>query len=433
MKSLKSFIVNHILMAGTTELTQRLTKRVAYVNKICFVTGVAAFVIGYLFYLKTDQLRILLPALLEGVLFTSVILMNARRKYRMAGFSMIIIHCLFAWYFGNLLAHEIYISLIVAFLIIASLLMYIRQFDKWFGVALSTTTFILLQFVDFSYIIPPLDLSQVDKLIIKVVSIPTFIGFIILTIQFFIKDVKIDQQRVKDFYESMMHEINGCLNSMLPISSMLSESAKNDPKQAEMALMIFSAAEQLKNLSRNVLQKASSEQGIAGDIVYESVKIMDLLTEVIGFNKYRATTKRKRLLYQLNDNVPVYFVIDHKKINSILTNLVSNAIKFGNPNSAIFLKVHIPEKNWIAISVENAGPEIPPANFQKIFDLYFTTSKDENRDGTGLGLSIVKNLTKALLGTISVQSANNLTIFTVTFPIDPIFVSKKRQSPKVFV
>jgi signal transduction histidine kinase len=68
----------------------------------------------------------------------------------------------------------------------------------------------------------------------------------------------------------------------------------------------------------------------------------------------------------------------------------------------------------VSVSVENTGPEIPAAIISQIFRKFFTTK--HHKSGTGLGLSIVKNVADEHGATISVQSANRRTVFTITFP-----------------
>jgi signal transduction histidine kinase len=66
------------------------------------------------------------------------------------------------------------------------------------------------------------------------------------------------------------------------------------------------------------------------------------------------------------------------------------------------------------VTVENTGPEIPPAIIGQIFRKFFTTK--HQKSGTGLGLSIVKNVADDHGATVTVRSENRRTAFTVTFP-----------------
>ncbi|MCF8370889.1 MAG: response regulator [Bacteroidales bacterium] len=140
----------------------------------------------------------------------------------------------------------------------------------------------------------------------------------------------------------------------------------------------------------------------------------------------------------------LFFFLDPEKINTILSNLFSNAIKYTPENGQINIDISICKGGCVdhctlkvgclIISVTNTGPGIPQENLPYIFDRYYRVEKDMNKSeyGTGLGLTLVKELVQLHNGTINVKSVEGeFTNFTLRFPlIEPPFESK--ENTRVF-
>lgn len=100
----------------------------------------------------------------------------------------------------------------------------------------------------------------------------------------------------------------------------------------------------------------------------------------------------------------------------ILANLFQNAARYTPAGG--FVRVHAAERDGRAeVSIENSGPGIPAADLSHVFDRFYRVekSRDAARGGAGIGLAIVRELTQALGGTVSVESADGLTRFCLRF------------------
>lgn len=132
--------------------------------------------------------------------------------------------------------------------------------------------------------------------------------------------------------------------------------------------------------------------------------------------------------YELKRNINLQFEVDEKicidgfdiKLFQLWSNLIKNAIEAMEdyPNKQIVVK-SVLRDHEVDIIVQNTGPEIPEEIIDKIFKKFFSTKLRKN--GTGLGLSIVKNIIDEHGAKISVNSADGLTTFVVTFK-DPIIL-----------
>jgi C4-dicarboxylate-specific signal transduction histidine kinase len=127
--------------------------------------------------------------------------------------------------------------------------------------------------------------------------------------------------------------------------------------------------------------------------------------------------------YELRRDVTLDFSVDpdhivmgyEVKLFQLWSNLIKNALDAMDEETDKQLVIRS-EKTavGVSVSVENTGPAIPAAIISQIFRKFFTTK--HHKSGTGLGLSIVKNVADEHGATISVQSANRRTVFTITFP-----------------
>jgi two-component system phosphate regulon sensor histidine kinase PhoR len=88
-----------------------------------------------------------------------------------------------------------------------------------------------------------------------------------------------------------------------------------------------------------------------------------------------------------------------------MTNLIENAIKYGTDNGKVVVSLE-EEKKYVAISVRDDGPGIPPEHLSRIFERFYRVEKSRSKDrgGTGLGLAIVKHILGAHKSKVTVMS-----------------------------
>jgi two-component system CheB/CheR fusion protein len=136
--------------------------------------------------------------------------------------------------------------------------------------------------------------------------------------------------------------------------------------------------------------------------------------------------------FNIDPNLPDFILIDRTKLNQILMNLCSNAIKFSPKNSNIKLEA-ISKNDFIEFSVTDEGIGIPKEKLLTIFDAYEQSDKTitSKFGGTGLGLSIVKKITELMGGNIFVQSEPGIkTCFSVLLPLRPFLIEKEKKENK---
>ena len=117
----------------------------------------------------------------------------------------------------------------------------------------------------------------------------------------------------------------------------------------------------------------------------------------------------------------VQIQVDNQRFDSVLLNLVDNAVKYNRPGGYVKVSTRLALDD-VRIFVEDTGTGIPREAMSRVFERFFRVDKSHNRlgGGTGLGLAITKHVVLAHGGTISVKSElDSGTVFKVTVPLKP--------------
>lgn len=157
------------------------------------------------------------------------------------------------------------------------------------------------------------------------------------------------------------------------------------------------------------------------NIELKELRINDVLIKVIESN--RDTANKKEIKIEIYDSSNRKVKGDPFLLELLFSNLIGNAIKYGNQNGHVKISIEEVGKNT-QIRILDDGIGIPEKDLPKIFEEYFRASNSDKIEGTGTGLSIVKKIIEAHSGKISVISPVNKfdlkrrgTEFTITIPI----------------
>jgi signal transduction histidine kinase len=150
----------------------------------------------------------------------------------------------------------------------------------------------------------------------------------------------------------------------------------------------------------------------------ELLDMSDIITNTVELLKQQGESKD--LVFQLDipDNLP-RIEADRTEMEQLITNLVSNAIKYNVKNGKVIVSV-VPHTQFLNIKVADTGIGIEEESLHRIFDEFYRVQGAKTRytTGTGLGLSIVKRIVESHFGRIEVESAiEKGTTFTVKLPL----------------
>ncbi len=229
-----------------------------------------------------------------------------------------------------------------------------------------------------------------------------------------------------EFLSRMSHEIRTPLNGIIGMSAIAMQNLGNSAKVEDCFEKVVMSSRHLLMLINDVLDMSKIESGK----VELKLAVFDFRTFLGMFeNLYHEQAHGKGVDYEtvLVGDIPVQLVGDSLRLNQILSNLLSNALKFTPAGGTVTLRVSRTSDDGnnvhIRFEVIDTGCGIAEKNYDKIFESFEQESADitHKYGGTGLGLAIVKNFIELMGGSISVKSElGNGSVFTVDLPFGKV-------------
>jgi PAS domain S-box-containing protein len=209
------------------------------------------------------------------------------------------------------------------------------------------------------------------------------------------------------FMSTMSHEIRTPLNEVIGITNLLLQGSPREDQMDYIKALKFSG-NHLLTLVNDVLDYNKIE---SGKIIFEQTQfnISDFLNEIMRSYSFRSKSKNLGFDIEKGNDLPKEVIGDPIRLNQILSNLLSNALKFTTHGSIhVIVKElsRIGNQSKMEFTVTDTGIGIPKNKHSLIFDSFTQASSDTTRNygGTGLGLAICKKLIELQGGTISVES-----------------------------
>ena len=237
-----------------------------------------------------------------------------------------------------------------------------------------------------------------------------------------------DLERLKeDFVSTVSHELRTPLSSLRGFAELMLNREYPPARQREFLTVIHNESVRLTNLINDFLDIQRLESGRQA-YAFKAVDIASLVREVVAVHGSVDAAERVRL--ELPEDLPRVRA-DDERVRQVLSNLVSNALKFSPQGSAITIS-GAADDTLVSIRITDEGMGIPEEAIPKLFEKFFRVETGDARriGGTGLGLSIVKEIVEAHSGKVSVESElGKGSTFSFTLPVAGISGSPRVSTP----
>ncbi len=234
------------------------------------------------------------------------------------------------------------------------------------------------------------------------------------------RELEVSSKFKSEFLANMSHELRTPLNSVLILARLLAENKQQNlvDKQIEYANIIHKSGSDLLELINDILDLSKIEAGKI-ELLFEQTTVADITEDMNQLFGVVANEKGIQLSTTISSEVPATIWTDKQRLEQIIKNLISNAVKFTPKGGSVSLTLSVVNQRTghlantssvayplLAISVTDTGIGISPEKQQIIFEAFQQVDGSISRKfgGTGLGLSISKELVRRLGGELSLQS-----------------------------
>ncbi|MCJ7687060.1 MAG: response regulator, partial [Desulfobacteraceae bacterium] len=254
-------------------------------------------------------------------------------------------------------------------------------------------------------------------------------------------ELEISSRYKSEFLANMSHELRTPLNSLLILSQDMAQNKKKnlDEDQIESATIIHKSGEDLLNLINDILDLSKIEAGRM-DVSIDKTSLLEIGDSITAKFRHMAENRGLELAVDLSEELPDTIQTDRQRLEQILSNLMSNAIKF-TEKGKVSMGFHRPGPDAnlsrsgiepgkaVAISVTDTGIGITKAKQLEVFEAFQQADGSTSRlyGGTGLGLAISRELARLLGGEIQLESREGEgSTFTLYLPVKGV----KREDVK---
>ena len=221
----------------------------------------------------------------------------------------------------------------------------------------------------------------------------------------------------KQFLSDVSHELKTPMSAIIGSVEILKRDGMESPEIFnEFMDILLKESYRMQNIINDILELSRLDQTKV-TLDYQELDIKAVVKESLDLFEPLAKEKHLSLIYHNKIKEPL--ILDYSTIKTILSNFISNAIKYSN-EGVITIKTK-KEDNTFILNVQDEGIGIPKNKLNYIYDRFYQVDKSRSsKISTGLGLSIVKKIVELNQGTIDVESTEGIgSTFTVKLPINP--------------
>uniref|UniRef100_UPI0013E2DBBE sensor histidine kinase n=1 Tax=Paenibacillus kobensis TaxID=59841 RepID=UPI0013E2DBBE len=228
------------------------------------------------------------------------------------------------------------------------------------------------------------------------------LGSLSESIYYMSREIERNFGRQKQFINNISHEFKTPLTSMLAYSDLLAMYPDDEAMVTDAAHHIRRESERLYGMVEHVLQLSALEkyeQWSISDTTAEPVKLHELLADLT--DRMQALAVKAEVALRCGKLQQATVLADRDSLIHLFTNLLDNAVKYNVPGGEAAVSVHA-QDGWAVVRIRDTGIGIPEEARERLFEPFYTVSRDRSRQtgGTGLGLSIVREIVTRQGGSI---------------------------------
>ena len=228
------------------------------------------------------------------------------------------------------------------------------------------------------------------------------------------------EQARKELTSAVSHDLRTPLASIRAIVESINDGVVTDPETVSQYMRTtLTEVENLSQLVNDLFEISQMDAGVL-EIQMEAASLQDLISDTLESMSAQAATHDLNLHGSVDEElVPV--VMDSRRVQRVLYNLVQNAIRHTPADGTIYIRAH-DRGTEVQVEVTDTGEGIPEQELQRLFERSYRTDRSRSRvsGGTGLGLSIARGIVEAHGGRIWAESvAGKGSTFSFTLPKRP--------------
>jgi len=395
---------------------------------------------GTFFYFLSHNILILVGIVIETALLICTILLNHAKRYHIASLSIYLTMGTATLYYSSILGRPVEAQLMVVYLIGVALFMFPDLATRIACIAVSVSLLVLLE-LNFRYqVIQSIKVDESTALLMRWSSYAVIISLVIFTFVLYSRNNKLLMARLRKhaeevefslekeekanekkdiFISNAYHEIRASFFSIFSILNLFSKDRADDHKIKDWRRAVThlrTACQISQNIMDNILEYEKYEIGTRNAVYNDLIDIRSLIDNIVEIYQYSADERKVRITAEISEDMEEYILCDKVKLNQVITNLLTNAVKYTRSETDITIRVTRENDHW-QLSVEDQGEGIKESNIDRIFEPFVTGSPT----GIGLGLYITKKTVNLMKGKISVDSwPDQGTKFTISMPLQSI-------------
>ncbi|GAA3919582.1 response regulator [Chitinophaga oryziterrae] len=421
--------LNGLIEIGITPECASDTKRsIRLVNTLNIVTGCTALILAPALEYVTHE-PFTLPGMIEVSGFAFSLYLNYRRRYFAASIVMLLTQTLAAIYFGILLGQGVTIKILLSSMMITSTFVFQDRRARIISLLVGIASMFILNLNEKYHFMVPWFFASEDYLLIQFLADGIICALTWIVVNSFHRMLKRASENKSNFLRETNHEVN---KSSDTLRTTLDKYLHDAPLTGQITMTIEdlrgidAAIKSVSEIVKNGLDFTKIEAGLS-EIKISLFEIRFLLEEIL--REYSASATKHGVLIRINNltGVPDWIESDRLKLKAILTNVLSNAIKFSHlAQSTDSLNMNQPtvdlnikmDQEVLVMEVVDYGAGMNQKRLESIFSGLYVSEESGLMQGYGVGMVTTKHLVDLLGGSIKAVSIEGKgSTFTIEIPV----------------